>query len=98
MVEKLASHGCSAEQIRVILDCDHRTIERRFAPILKKARLQRDGRLQVKLCQEAFGTPCNTAIAIFLAKNWLGMADRPDTVVNMVQHAGPRPDRLQRGN
>ena len=57
MVEKLASHGCSAEQIRVILDCDHRTIERRFAPILKKARLQRDGRLQVKLCQEAMGTP-----------------------------------------
>jgi hypothetical protein len=34
------------------------------------------------------GTPCNTAIAIFLAKNWLGMADRPETVVNMVQHAG----------
>jgi hypothetical protein len=98
MVEKLASHGCSAEQIRVILDCDHRTIERRFAPILKKAQLQRDGRLQVKLCQEAFGTPCNTAIAIFLAKNWLGMADRPKTVVNMVQQAGPRPDRLQRGN
>jgi len=31
MVEKLASHGCSAEQIGVIPDCDHRTIERRFA-------------------------------------------------------------------
>jgi len=35
------------------------------------------------------GTPCNTAIAIFLAKNWLGMTDRRETVVNMVQHAGP---------
>jgi hypothetical protein len=89
MVEKLASHGRSAEQIGAILDCNHRTIERRFAPVLKKGRLQRDGRLQVKLCQEAMGTPCNTAIAIFLAKNWLGMADRPETVVNMVQHAGP---------
>jgi hypothetical protein len=31
-----ASHGCPAEQIGAILDCDHRTIERRFAPISKK--------------------------------------------------------------
>ena len=39
--------------------------------------------------RKPWAPPCNTAIAIFLAKNWLGMADRPETVVNMVQHAGP---------
>jgi len=32
-------------------------------------------------------TPCNTAVAIFLAKNWLGMTDRPDVVVNVQQNA-----------
>jgi hypothetical protein len=73
-VETLAGMGLSAELIAAVLGCDHHTIERRFAPILKKGRQKRDGRLMVKLYQEALGTPCNTAIAIFLAKNWLGMA------------------------
>jgi hypothetical protein len=31
MVEKLASAGCTAEQIGAILEVNHRTIERRFA-------------------------------------------------------------------
>jgi hypothetical protein len=88
-VETLAGMGLSAELIAAVLGCDHHTIERRFAPILKKGRQKRDGRLMVKLYQEALGTPCNTAIAIFLAKNWLGMADRPDFVVNVQQNAQP---------
>jgi hypothetical protein len=84
-VEKLASMGLSAELIAAVLDCTHHTIERRFGPILKKGRQKRDSRLWIKLYQEAMGTPCNTAIAIFLAKNWLGMQDRPEIVINNVQ-------------
>jgi hypothetical protein len=50
----------------------------------------------VKLYQEAMGTPdkpgipgkpSNTAALIFCAKNWLGMTDRPDIVVNVQQNA-----------
>jgi hypothetical protein len=44
-VEELASVGCSAEEIASLLTppgskraVDHRTIERRFAPALKKGR------------------------------------------------------------
>jgi hypothetical protein len=87
-VEKLVSRGFSAELIAAYLDVDHRTIERRYAPIIKKGRQKRDRRLMNKLFEEAMGEPCNTAIAIFLAKNWLGMTDRgPDVVVNVQQNA-----------
>jgi hypothetical protein len=94
-VEKLAAMGLSAELIAGYLDVDHRTIERRFAPILKKGHQKRDARLMVKLYQEAMGTPdkpgvpgkpSNTAALIFCAKNWLGMSDRPDTVISIQQN------------
>src|SRR5260221_11450899 len=82
LLTKLANSGLSAEQIGAILEVDHRTIERRFAPILKRGRQICRSRLQVKLCQEARGTPCNTAISIFLAKNGFGIADRPEASAN----------------
>jgi hypothetical protein len=95
-VEKLASMGLSAELIAAVLDVSHHTIERRFGPtFLKKGRQKRDGRLMIKLYQEAMAG--NTAIAIFLAKNWLGMTDRPEVVVNVQQNAvlgGIPEDRL----
>ena len=86
-VEKLATMGLSAEQIAAYLDVNHHTLERRFRPNLKRSREKRNARLQIKLYQEAMATPCNTAVAIFLAKNWLGMTDRPDVVVNVQQNA-----------
>jgi hypothetical protein len=103
-VEKLADMGLSAELIGAVLDVSHHTIERRFGPILKRGREKRNARLMVKLYQEAMGNeakgkPCNTAIAIFLAKNWLGMTDRPDVVVNVQQNAigeSIPPERLAR--
>jgi hypothetical protein len=85
MVEKLACSGCSSEQIGAILDCNERTIQRRFATILKRGRERRNGRLQIELFRRAMKG--SDAIAIFLAKNWLGMTDRPDVVVNVQQNA-----------
>lgn len=89
-VERLATRGLSAELIGAVLDVDHRTLERRFAPILQKGRRKRDASLMIKLFDEAMGKdnkPCNTAIAIFLAKNFLGMTDRPEVVVNVQTNA-----------
>jgi hypothetical protein len=46
VVEKLAAMGLSAELIAGFLDVDHRTVERRFAPIKKgppEARRKTDG-------------------------------------------------------
>jgi hypothetical protein len=72
--------------------CDLRLSEVRLAEScraeVRQERLKRDSRLQIKLYQEAMGTPCNTAIAIFLAKNWLGMADRPE--VQVITNVNPR--------
>jgi hypothetical protein len=64
-------------------------------PIIKKGHIKRNSRLQIKLYQEALGTKSNTGIAIFLAKNWLSMADRPEVqVITNVNISGPfvRPD------
>jgi hypothetical protein len=97
MVEKLAGAGCSAEQIGAILDCNERTIQRRFAALLKRGKERRNGRLQVELFRRAMNG--SDAIAIFLAKNWLGMTDQPQLVVNLQQNAvtalGIPEDRLQ---
>src|SRR6476661_7408762 len=95
MVEKLAGAGCSAEQIGAILDCNERTIQRRFATLLKRGKERRNGRLQVELFRRS--TNGSDAIAIFLAKNWLGMTDHPEIVVNVQQNAvlaGIPEDRL----
>jgi hypothetical protein len=85
MVEKLAGAGCTAEQIGAILDCNERTIQRRFAALLKRGKERRNGRLQVELFRRAMNG--SDAIAIFLAKNWLGMTDHPEIVVNVQQNA-----------
>jgi hypothetical protein len=84
-VEKLASMGLSAELIAAVLDVDHRTVERRFAPILKKGRQARDGKLLAKLYQEAMGG--NTAALIFACKAFCGLSERPEIVVNVQQNA-----------
>ena len=81
MVEKLAQAALSAAQVAAILDADERTVQRRFATVLKKGRENAHGRLQVKLFQSAMAG--NTAAMIFLAKNWLGMRDNPETVVTV---------------
>jgi hypothetical protein len=45
-VERLGGMGLSAELIGAVLDVDHRTSERRFAPVLKKGRTHAQDRLR----------------------------------------------------
>jgi hypothetical protein len=79
-VEELASVGCSAEEIASLLtppgsklSVDHRTIERRFAPALKKGRYQLAHMLRSQLVRRAMGG--DTAALIFACKTILGLRE-----------------------
>jgi hypothetical protein len=51
-------------------------------------------RLQFKLCQEPVSTQYNTAIAMFLVKNSLRIADRRETAANIVKSHSRDTNRL----
>ena len=53
MVDKLAGLGCSAETIAHVVGADHKTIERRFGPIIKKGRERLNARLRQELVARA---------------------------------------------
>jgi len=79
-VEELASVGCSAEEIASLLTplgskrgVDHRTIERRFAPALKKGRHNLAHMLRSQLVRRAMGG--DTAALIFACKTILGFRE-----------------------
>src|SRR6266404_7020532 len=79
-VEELASVGCSAEEIASLLTppgskrlVDHRTIERRFAPALKKGHHQLAHMLRSQLVRRAMGG--DTAALIFACKSILGLRE-----------------------
>lgn len=38
ILERLAGMGCTVEEMASAFDCDHRTLERRFAPVIEKGR------------------------------------------------------------
>lgn len=79
-VEELASVGCSAEEIASLLTppsskrlVDHRTIERRFAPALKKGRCRLARMLRSQLVRRAING--DTAALIFACKTILGLRE-----------------------
>jgi len=79
-VEELASVGCSAEEIASLVtppgskrSVDHRTIERRFAPTLKKGRHQLAHMLRSQLVHRAMNG--DTAALIFACKTILGLRE-----------------------
>jgi len=87
-VEQLASLGCSAEEIASLLtppgskrSVNHRTIERRFAPTLKKGRHQLAHMLRSQLVRRAMGG--DTAALIFACKTILGLRERRGDEVNV---------------
>src|SRR5258708_38518374 len=79
-VEELASVGCSAEEIASLLTpsdskrpVDHRTIQRRFAPALKKGRSRLARMLRRQLVRRAIAG--DTAALIFACKTILGLRE-----------------------
>jgi len=79
-VEELASLGCSVEEIASLLTpqgskrpVDHRTIERRFAPALKKGRCRLARMLRSQLVRRAIAG--DTAALIFACKTILGLRE-----------------------
>src|SRR5258708_31830630 len=87
-VEELASVGCSAEEIASLLtplgskrSVDHRTIERRFAPALKKGRHNLAHMLRSQLVRRAMSG--DTAALIFACKTILGLREPRGDEVNV---------------
>jgi hypothetical protein len=99
-VEELASVGCSAEEIASLLTppgskrpVDHRTIERRFAPALKKGRCRLARMLRSQLVRRAIAG--DTAALIFACKTILGLreprSDEFNVHVSAMANAKPAP-------
>jgi len=87
-VEELASLGCSVEEIASLVTpsdskraVDHRTIERRFAPALKKGRHQLAHMLRSQLVRRAMGG--DTAALIFACKTILGLREARNDEFNV---------------
>jgi len=93
-VQNLAAVGCSVEEIAILVTpeenfnkgnfVNHRTIERRFAPALKKGRGMMKGRLRSTIFERAMAG--DTTLLIFLAKTVLGLRESketPDVSVNV---------------
>jgi hypothetical protein len=79
-VENLAAVGCSVEEIASLITppgskraVDHRTIERRFAPALKKGRHRLAGKLRSELVKRAMNG--DTTALIFACKTILKMQE-----------------------
>jgi hypothetical protein len=89
-VEELASLGCSVEEIASLVTpsdskraVGHRTIERRFAPALKKGRHNLAHMLRSQLVRRAMSG--DTAALIFACKTILGLREpRGDSCVSNV--------------
>jgi hypothetical protein len=83
-IQNLAAVGCSVEEIAALITpiervieskfINHKTVERRFGPALKKGRAIMKGQLRSKLFERAMAG--DTAILIFLAKTILGLREK----------------------
>ena len=72
VVENAAALQCTMEEIGAICGCSVATLERRFADIIKTARLKGNmslRRRQFKLAEKS------ATMAIFLGKQWLNQKD-----------------------
>lgn len=76
-VIKLASIGCSNEEIAAFFDCSKDTIERRFAAELTKGR--ENGKTRLRRLQWQAATKGNVVMQIWLGKQMLGQKDKQET-------------------
>lgn len=76
-VEKLASYGCTQNEIAAWFGCSQKTIERRFVDVIKKGM----GRLKTSLRRAQVIKALdqnNTTMQIWLGKQILGQRERLD--------------------
>jgi len=78
-VLKLASIGCTNDEIAGFFQCSKDTIERRFAAELAKGR--QEGKIRLRKLQLEIASKGNAVMAIWLGKQMLGQTDK-------VEHSG----------
>jgi len=79
-VERMASVGCTVEEIALVLGCNKRTLERRFVAVLEKGRARLKTGLRHKQVQLAMAG--DKTMLVWLGKQLLGQKDRTEAEVN----------------
>jgi hypothetical protein len=78
-IEKLASIGCTTQEIGVVLGCSDNTLERNYMQVLELGRAKMRmslRRMQIKAAQEGNGT-----MMVWLGKQYLDQADKSENKV-----------------
>lgn len=93
MVEKLASIGCTGDEIAAVLDCCRDTLYARFSDSLKKG--QNRAKVALRRLQWQSATTGNITMQIWLGKNMLGQSNKheiygQDTRIIQVMHFGEK--------
>ena len=88
--EKLCWMQCTQEECAAWFDCDvatfHRWVKLTYGTTFAKVYAQKKGKGKISLRRSIFQRACDPkgppAIAIFLAKNHLGMSDKIESIVD----------------
>jgi len=76
MVEKLAMIMCTMNEIASVVGCSVDTLERRFADVIKEG--QAKGKTSLRRWQYQAAEKGNTAMLIWLGKQFLGQTEKID--------------------
>lgn len=76
MVDKLASIGCTGDEIAAVLGCCRDTLYARFSDSLKKG--QQKAKVTLRRMQWQSATSGNVTMQIWLGKNLLGQSNSND--------------------
>lgn len=82
-VEKLASIGCTTQEIAAFFDCSKDTIENRFSAELAKGR--ENGKTRLRRLQLQAAQKGNVVMLIWLGKQMLGQKEKVEADVNSTQ-------------
>lgn len=93
-VAELAYEGASNREIGDILGCDHKTVESRFSPLLRKKRAER--RMKLRKAQFDAAVGGNATMLVWLGKQELDQTDKVEqrTAPSTLKVNIHRPDAL----
>lgn len=80
MVEKLASIGCTCDEIATVLECCLDTLYARFSDSLKKG--QYNARIALRRMQWQSASSGNITMQIWLGKNMLGQSNNHEPQIH----------------